>query len=189
MAVDENTDDETLVTAAVAGNQDAFRLIVQRYGRLVSRIIQRQVGDQALTEEILQETFSRAFFSLSRFRFQARLSTWLSRIALNATHNYFNSRRYRESRKQDQFRTERHEQGVECMEEEYLRKQRLKVYREALAELRPNLREVLVLCALEGKSYEEVAHTLEIPVGTVRSRLNNARLQMKSLIGRDVLRR
>jgi RNA polymerase sigma-70 factor (ECF subfamily) len=66
------------------------------------------------------------------------------------------------------------------------RKETFALFRSALAELTPKLRDVLILCAFEGKSYEEVAEVLEIPVGTVRSRLNAARLQIKELVPRTL---
>lgn len=156
-----------------------FRELVIYYQDRVGRLVRRQVGDSPIAEDLSQEIFVRAYRALPRFSFQSSFATWLTRIALNHTHSYFLSRRYQEHQKTDSLERT----GASGMQEspERLSEQRqmISAFREALAKLSQEHRDVLVLCSLEGKSYDEVASILSVPTGTVRSRLNKARLLMK----------
>ena len=169
-------DDHQIVREVVAGNSDRFRLLVLRHQALVFALIMRQVGEKELAEELAQETFLKAYRNLKLFRFEAKFSTWLTRIALNTMNSYFSSRAYKERSRTDSFSQEKHDRpealGADA-------KSDMEQFRNLLGTLSPKLREVLVLCGLEGKSYEEAAHMLSIPIGTVRSRLNKARLVLK----------
>ncbi len=159
-------------------------MVVQEYRDIIFSMIMRQVGDRTTSEELTQETFVKAYVNLKRFRGESKLGTWMTRIALNETNNYFASRRFKEARRSESFSAETHDQVKDGDEQqEMLEKERWLVrFRAALATLRPLFREVLVLCSLEGRSYEEAAQVLDIPVGTVRSRLNKARLLMREAL-------
>ena len=174
--------DEATIRAVIGGDKERYRELVVRHKDMIFALIMRQVGNAAIAEELAQETFVRAFVSLSRFRFETKFSTWLTRIALNQTSSYFTSRRYKQSRRTDEFDPRIHDKA-EAPPEGDFQKERLQRFREALGTLKPLYREVIVLCALEGKSYEEAASILVIPIGTIRSRLNKARLLLKEALG------
>lgn len=177
---DSTLSDEVIVRRVLAGDRDLFRELVRRHKAVVFGSIMRQVGSRAVAEELAQETFVRAFTGLHSFRFEARFSTWVVRIALNATSSYFSSRAYRELKRTTAFEPASHDsRSAPDGEELRERKQRIDRFRSELERLAPRLREVLVLCGVEGRPYEEVAAVLGIPVGTVRSRLNKARLEMR----------
>lgn len=174
--------DEKLIPRIVSGEKELFRLLIDRHQQQILSIIGRQTGDRALSEDLAQEVFVKAFINLKNFRSDSRFSTWLIRIALNHTHSYFRSRNYKEKRKTGGFPERVDPRHDETPEQIFSRRQRMADYRSALSELKPLYREVLILCAFEGRSYEEVAGILEVSVGTVRSRLNQARLTMKDLV-------
>ncbi len=171
--------DEEVIRDTLNGKPDAFGILVRRYQDVTFNMILRQLGDRSTTEELTQETFVKAFQNLKSFRFESKFSSWLIRIALNHTNSFFVSRRYKKM-----VRTKTLEQentGVDhgTPERQASNKQQLVLFQKLIADLKPGLREVLVLCGLEGKSYDEVAEILKIPTGTVRSRLNNARNLIK----------
>ena len=159
-------------------------MVVLEYKEMVFSMIMRQVGDRTLSEELTQETFVKAYLHLKSFRGEARLGTWITRIALNEAHNYFASKRFKEQRQNESFSAAAHDAPQNTEEEtQMIEKEKWLIrFREALAGLKPLFREVLVLCALEGRSYEEVAQVLCIPLGTVRSRLNKARLLLRDAL-------
>lgn len=134
----------------------------------------RQVGDRSIADDLTQETFLKAYTKLSSFRSESRFSTWLVRIALNTTKNYFNSRAYKQRRANMEINETQlpaaSEGRIDAWTEE-----RLTHLRSKISELPEKFRDTLVLVGLEGKSYDEAALILSIPVGTVRSRLNTAR--------------
>lgn len=178
------TEDE-LIRRVQAGEQQPFRTLVERYKDLVFAVIIRQVGERDVAEELSQETFIKAYRHIGRFRFEAKFSTWLTRIALNNASSYFASKRFRQGRRTEEFNPETHDTGVDGPQQEMEKQELMRTFQQALATLKPKFQEVLSMCALEGKSYEEAAEILEIPVGTVRSRLNKARLLLKAAFQRQ----
>ncbi len=168
-------EDNLLIKSILQGEKEKFRELVNRNKDLIYSLIIRQVGNPSDAEELTQEVFTKAYFNLSSFEGRSKFSTWLYRIALNTTNSYFRSRVYKEKIKTRNLDLSKHDmpQEKENISED------LTLFQRALAELKPIFREVLVLCGLQGHSYEEVAVMLNIPVGTVRSRLNTARLNVK----------
>src|SRR5215472_13495663 len=85
--------DAAVVAQVLAGDRDAFRVLVDRHSRSIFRVVYRMTGNQADTEEIVQETFLRAYKSLSRFELRSNFGTWLYRIAVNRALDFLTSRK------------------------------------------------------------------------------------------------
>src|SRR5215471_14897675 len=85
--------DAAVVAQVLAGDKDAFRVLVDRHSRSIFRVVYRMTGNQQDTEEIVQETLLRAYKSLERFELRANFSTWLYRIAVNRTLDFLNARK------------------------------------------------------------------------------------------------
>src|SRR6476620_5880511 len=85
--------DAAVVAQVLAGDRDAFRVLVERHSRSIFRVVYRMTGNQQDTEELVQETFLRAYKSLERFELRANFSTWLYRIAVNRTLDFLNARK------------------------------------------------------------------------------------------------
>jgi RNA polymerase sigma-70 factor, ECF subfamily len=85
--------DAAVVAQVLAGDRDAFRVLVERHSRSIFRVVYRMTGNQQDTEEIVQETLLRAYKSLERFELRANFSTWLYRIAVNRTLDFLNTRK------------------------------------------------------------------------------------------------
>ena len=171
----EQADERVIIRRVLQGAKEEFRHLVQAYQEQVYHMILRQVGDAAIARDLTQEAFVKAYVGLSTFQFGSAFSTWLVRIALNVTNNYFSSRGFKErmhSVSMDSL-SEDSRQGMEARDG--VDELSIRQLQRALGTLPPKHREVLVLCALEQKSYADAAVALGIPVGTVRSRLNKAR--------------
>lgn len=165
----------------IAGAKNEFRHLVAANQSYVFTLVLRQVGDREIARELTQEIFLRAYRGLGKFRFESRFATWITRIALNQSHSYFRSRRCKERRVEDTFEQAEHGAiSLDTAEERLATAQEVQRLQQALRDLPEQQREVLVLCALEQKSYEEASEILSIPVGTVRSRLNRARHQLRA---------
>jgi len=185
---DTGTSDEDLIRRVVAGDTDRYRDLADRHQGALFALVFRQVGDRAVATEIAQAALVKGYFGLKRFKFRSKFSSWLIRIALNETNSYFTSKSFKRQKLQESFDVERHD-VVQPQSSEMLDLERkLQSFRRALPGLKPKFREVITLCSLEGKSYEEAAAILEIPVGTVRSRLNTARLLLRNAIAREMER-
>ena len=171
--------DEEIARRIISGDKDEFKILVQRHKDLVFSMLRRQITDHGIAEDLAQETFLRAYRNLGSFRGECRFSTWLVRIALNQVSSYFSSRRYKETEKTEFFRAQLHDAAISSQSDPSRQEERLfQRLTAGLAKLKQKFRDTLVLCALEGKSYEEAAIILQVPVGTVRSRLNKARRLM-----------
>lgn len=183
--VNSSPSDEELIRRTLAGEKECFRLLVERHQQMLFGVLFRQVGNRNVAAELTQEALVKAYLALEQFRFKSAFSSWLVRIGSNTACSYFSSRAYREQLRQESFSIEKHDltqPEYEADETDH----RLRCFRRAFATLRAPFQEVLTLCALEGGSYEEAAAALEIPIGTVRSRLNSARLKLKAALQKEL---
>ena len=172
------------------GDAAAFERLVNERSGDVYALLYRLTADAEEARDLTQETFLRAFQSISRFRGEANLKTWLYRIAINQARNRWRwwRRRRRDAtvsldgsdRPDEQARTGRlrNETAVDP-EQETLAHEREQQLREALLGLRRSYREAVILRDVEGFSYEEIATTLRINIGTVKSRLSRGRLELR----------
>lgn len=171
-----------IVRAVAQGKKEMYRTLVDNHKNMIFSLIVRQVGDRAVAEELTQETFLKAYSNIKKFRYEASFSTWLSRIALNQTSSYFTSKRYKQQKRTRDLEAARSAESLSNPEKDLERQRMIEKFREGLAELKPIYRDVIVACGLEGKSYDEAAELLKVPVGTVRSRLNKGRLLMQEVL-------
>ena len=172
------------------GEGAAFeRLVTERSGDVYA-LLYRLTADSEEARDLTQETFLRAFQSISRFRGEANVKTWLYRIAINQARNRWRwwRRRRREAtvsldgsdRPDEQALSGRlRNDAAVDPEQETLAHEREQHPREALLGLRRSYREAVILRDVEGFSYEEIATTLRINIGTVKSRLSRGRLELR----------
>ncbi|OYY94750.1 MAG: RNA polymerase sigma factor RpoE [Hydrogenophilales bacterium 28-61-23] len=174
--------DLQLVERVRQGDQQAFRILVEKYQRKILRLLSRMVRDQTEIEDIAQEAFIKAYRALPQFRGDAAFYTWLYRIAVNTAKNYLSSRGRAMQTVSDQAINEDDEpderlvaQEIGNPETELLSKQVAIAINQAVDALPQELREAITLREIEGMSYEEIADTMTCPIGTVRSRIFRAR--------------
>ena len=172
------------------GEAAAFERLVAERSSDVYALLYRLTSDPEEARDLTQETFLRAFQSISRFRGDADLKTWIYRIAINQARNRWRwwRRRRRDvtvsldsnanSNEQPLSASLRNEDAPDP-EQETLAHEREGQLREALLGLRSAYREAVILRDVEGFSYEEIATTLEISIGTVKSRLSRGRLELR----------
>ena len=181
-------DERALIQRCIAGDAAAFEPLVEKYRQRVWRLAYQVLHDREEAWDVAQEAFVRAFHSLPSFRGQSAFYTWLFRITVNVA-------------------TDRHRQrgaqarafGPERVSEEEwarttpdpgggpelqaARKEQRERIRSALDALPPKARTIIMLSDVEGLSYREIAEVLNCPIGTVMSRLHNARKRLKSILG------
>lgn len=179
------SDDLRLVAECLAGRREAFAEIVGRYQHRLYNAAMRLVHNAEDAADVVQETFLNAYQSLDSFKGDSELFTWLYRIAFNAAISLKRKQKNvaslsfspREGANDVDDPSEfiRPGQAVEKSEEQ----QRL---RKALFQLSPDFRDILIMKDLEGLKYEVIADLLRIPIGTVRSRLHRARIELRHLL-------
>ena len=177
-------DDHTLIRLVLEGNTSAFDVIVRRYNTKVYSLAYRLLNSVEDAEDVAQDTFSQAFKGLGSFRGTSKFYTWLFRITYNLA---ISQRRKRKPALSLNSQTD--SQGeitlpsddaspMKNMEDE----EGKTLMDKALGLLSLDHRAGLVLKEIEGFSYEEIALSLGVPVGTVRSRLHRARLELRAIL-------
>ena len=191
--------DQQLVERAQRGDKRAFDLLVVKYQRKLARLLSQFIRDAAEVEDVTQETFIKAYRSLSSFRGDSAFYTWLYRIGINAAKNFLVAQKRRASATTNEFdieAAENFEEGSQLRElntpeNELMSKQIAQTVHQALQALPEELRSAITLREIEGLSYEEIASIMSCPTGTVRSRIFRAReaiadkLQSVMEIGKD----
>ena len=177
----EETTDQQLVDEVMAGNKNAFNLLVMRYQHRVAALIARFVQDPQEVEDVAQEAFIKAYRALPLFRGDSAFYTWLYRIAVNTAKNYLVARSRRPPAQDLEIdEVEPTETGSVLHEiespEGSLSTSELKAAIEAAVDSLPEeLKTAFILREFSGLSYEDITEVMDCPVGTVRSRIFRAR--------------
>jgi RNA polymerase sigma-70 factor (ECF subfamily) len=174
-------DEAGLVTAAQGGDEAAFAEIVRRHQRAVYRVAYGLTRNAADADDLAQETFVRAWQALGRFRVGEPLFPWLSRIAINLAYSLFRRRKRRpEAALEPMLEAgQQWEAEGEDPVEATAASEHRGLLESAFGELTAEHQAILTLRVMQDQSYEEIAKTLEIPIGTVMSRLSRARAELK----------
>lgn len=177
--------DLLLVQRTVAGDQRAFELLVIKYQRRVARLVARMVRDADLVDDVVQETFIRAYRALHQFRGDAQFYTWLYRIAVNTAKKalvdlrrnpVMNESALRGRDEEDETSRVENELSTDETPETVLAAKEIGAAVNAAMEALPeDLRHAVTLREIEGLSYEDIAEVMNCPIGTVRSRIFRAR--------------
>jgi len=165
-----------LITRAKNGDRNAFSELVCIHVEGVRSVIYRMCGDAQIAEDAAQETFIQAWLHLSTYRPQAPLRNWLYRIAVNAATDMLRREKRILPHALEDLPLQDPQPGPEALASQG---ERTTLIQKAVLSLPDACRAVLVLREYEGLSYHEIAETLDIPVGTVMSRLNYARKLLK----------
>ncbi len=183
------TTDAQLVRRVQKGDKGAFDLLVLKYQHKIVNLVLRYVRDPDQAMDIAQEAFLKAYRALPRFRGDSAFYTWLYRIAVNTAKNYLAAQRRRpmdvELDLQDSEQYDLHAKLKETDTPEgmTLSDELNQTVQRAIEALPEDLRTAIVLREIEGMSYEEIAQTMDCPVGTVRSRIFRARDAIGKKIG------
>ena len=172
------SDDAPLIAATLAGDTAAFGRLVGLYQDRLYNSLSRVVGEDAA--DIVQDAFVQAYVKLDTFRGSAAFYTWLYRIAFNLAMSH--TRRSRKMVSLDGVKTDWGSEpmdGNAAPDAGILRREQAELVQAGLEALSIEYRQILVLREIEGCSYEQIAEILELPIGTVRSRLFRARLQLR----------
>ena len=174
------TDDAQLIDQTLSGDSASFGELVLRYQNRLYNTMAHFVGCREEAEDVVQDAFVQAFVKLETFQGTSAFYTWLYRIAFNVAISRQRRKRPASSIEQTRDRTggEPVDPG-EQPEQQLQRQEKVEQVHEALGNLSDEHRSILVLRELEGCAYESISEILDLPLGTVRSRLHRARLQLK----------
>ena len=174
--------DQELVERAKTGDHNAFRILVERHEKNMARTVSGMLGPSSEVDDVVQEVFIRFFKALNRFRGDAAPSTFIKRIAINLSLDTL--RRRKRLRKRFVSRHNGNEHLFESVDENVNADafDRKRLVEAALSTLRPHHRSVIVLRLIDGYSTRETANILQVPPGTVLSRLSRASAKLRAVL-------
>jgi len=172
-------DDTELVKRSLKDDEDAKSELMRRYYRRVYNISYRFVGKFSDSEDLTQEIFFKIFSQLAKYDLEGNFKFWAQRVAKNHCIDY-----YRKSRKEKQLLLQQSPEIIVkdvksvSQQEQLERKEKMKKILESINKLPPSLKDCLIMRDVQGYSYQEIAKILNLPVGTVKSRINRSRKEL-----------
>ena len=173
-------DQENIIARARRGDADAFEQLVVAYRDQVFRLALRMCGNEADADEVAQEAFLSAWKALPNFRGDSRFSTWLYQLTSHAAIDLMR-REKRQITAEDITEVSAPDPGP-SPQQQAERSETRQAVRDAMGQLSPEYRQIVVLRFLQELSYEEIAAALKLPPGTVKSRLNRAKAQLRGIL-------
>ena len=178
----ERAIDQKLVEKAEKGDKQAFGILVEKYQLKLNRLISRMVRDQSEIEDIVQDSFIKAYRAINNFRGDSAFYTWLYRIGINTAKNHLVSLGRRpkamdavDIEEIENFQDAQDLRSVETPETTMMNNQITATVNNAAESLPDELKQAFKLREMDGHSYEEIAEMMGCPIGTVRSRIFRAR--------------
>ena len=160
-----------------------FVRIVKEYGASVRQVIKSVTNEQ--NEDLEQEVYVRVYKNSDKYAATGSFKSWICTIARNISKDYLKSATYRHEKpadEEDDYKMNSIQDRKANPENEFLSKMRKKRIIEAINNLKPKFKEVIILCEIEGLSYEEMAKKLDVPLGTIKSRLYNAKKELAEVL-------
>jgi RNA polymerase sigma-70 factor, ECF subfamily len=187
-----NLPDADVVSLAQQGRDAAFRELIRRYERPIFSLIYRMVRDRELAEDLAQDTFIKVLNHIDRYRPEFKLSSWLFKIANNVAIDHLRRRQLDtisidgSPHAQTADAVEATRFDVPDLQESALDEMEARelgtAIERAIASLRPEYRSCIMLRHVEGRSYEEIAATLDLPLGTVKTYIHRARHELREAL-------
>lgn len=187
-----NLPDADVVALAQKGREAAYRELLRRYERPVFSLVFRMVRDRTIAEDLAQDTFIKVLNHIDRYRPEFKFSSWLFKIANNVAIDHLRKRQLNTvsmdgsphagtAAEVEATSFELADQSETALQEMVSRELGSAI-ETAIAQLRPEYRSCILLRHVEGRSYEEIAATLDLPLGTVKTFIHRARHQLRELL-------
>lgn len=189
-ASESSLEDDKLVKRAISGDQDAFKLLMNKYQKPLYYHVVKMVKNNEQVEDIIQESFVKAFSNLDSYNTNYAFSTWLYRITTNHTIDYLRKKKLKTTSINEPIRAKDGEMQFQIVgnaetDRKIIRKERKKIVSDAIQNLPDKYREVIEMRHLEEMSYQEISEQLDLPLGTVKAHIFRAREMLyKALIDR-----
>ena len=179
----DRSESKLLVAEVLNGNSAAFKILIERYQKLVSHVVFRMVANRSDREDICQEVFIKVYQNLAGFHFESKLSTWIAQIAYNACINHLEKKRLLllddPAKGGEENALEQYPSDA-ATPDHYAETQDIATrVRSEIGKLPVHFRTIVTMYHLDEMSYEEIAEATGMPLGTVKSYLFRARKQLK----------
>lgn len=174
-------EDDELVEQAISGDESAYKKLTGKYRKALHFHIMKMIKDREQIEDLVQETFVKAFDNLNTYNTNYAFSTWIYRIATNHTIDYLRKKKLQTVSMDEPVKTKSGEMEMQLRDKsagtdrEIIRKQRQKMVQNAIGDLPEKYRKVIEMRHMEEKTYQEISELLDLPLGTVKAHIFRAR--------------
>lgn len=182
-------EDDALVSEALAGREDSYSKLVDKYQKPLYFHIRKMIKEVELVDDLVQEVFMKAFHNLNSYSNEYAFSTWIYRIATNHTIDYLRKKKLQTLSIDQPYKTKDGDMEMQLPDESFstdqpvMKKERKAIVQQAIDELPEKYRLVIEMRHMEEKTYQEIAEILDLPLGTVKAHIFRAReLLYKALI-------
>jgi RNA polymerase sigma-70 factor (ECF subfamily) len=184
MKQNEKNPESELIARAKKGDMQAFEVLVRKHQQGIYRLCRRMTGAHQSADDLSQETFIKAYFSLPKFKDGRNFYTWIRKIAVNNSLNYLKKHMREEPLDEKESRIPGNSSltGQELPQDRVQRNHLEQKFKKALKALPADQKIIFCLRFYEDMSYKEISHLMNLPNGTVMSRLNRARKKLKALM-------
>lgn len=184
LAADTNITDESIVGKVLTGDKDAYEVIVRRYNSRLYKIARTYIKDEDDIEDVLQETYVKAYLNLKQFKGNSKLSTWLTRILINESLACLNKQSKKVSFVDEQLLNNMEQE--QNMEQKIIQKNVKEILEKSIDNLPPKLSSVFVMREIEGMNVKDTSELLEISEENVKVRLHRAKTALKETISNSL---
>lgn len=185
-------DETVFIEEAKKGDKTAFEKVIFKYQQKVYNYALRMTGDPTLSEDISQEALIKAYRSINSFRGDSTFSTWLYRIVYNTCLDYWRKegnsagmKVYFSEDDEDEIESDLTDTALSLFYDRLRQEEIQDLITKLIAQLPPEFRTILILRDIQGFSYHEIAEIVDTSIGTVKSRLNRARNQLRTILSRN----
>lgn len=174
-------EDDALVSEALAGREDSYSKLVDKYQKPLYFHIRKMIKEVELVDDLVQEVFMKAFHNLNSYSNEYAFSTWIYRIATNHTIDYLRKKKLQTLSIDQPYKTKDGDMEMQLPDESFstdkpvMKKERKAVVQEAIDDLPEKYRLVIEMRHMEEKTYQEIADILDLPLGTVKAHIFRAR--------------
>lgn len=179
-ASSSSLEDDKYVNEAIKGNQDAYKILMDKYQKPLYFHVLKMVRNHEQVEDLVQEAFMKAFRNLDSYNTNYAFSTWLYRITTNHTIDYLRKKKLNTTSINEPVKTRDGEMDIQIKDESetdrgIIRKERKKIIHKAIHDLPKKYRRVIEMRHLQELSYQEISDQLDLPLGTVKAHIFRAR--------------
>lgn len=181
-------DEKKLIKQSISGDVESFEQLIRQYQRMAYNVAYRMMGNEEDAKDMTQEALVKVFKKLKSFRMDASFSTWLYRIVMNTCKDEMRKKKMSTISIDQSIETEDSQVYFELEEkglgpeEKLLQKETQNLVHSALQEIPEDNRMVLILRDIKNLTYDEISEVLDIPKGTVKSRINRGRLALRDVL-------
>jgi len=168
----------TIIQRCLNGDNEAWEMLVRKYSKRIFNLAYQFSGIYEEAEDMTQEIFLKLFKSLRQYNFKANFEAWFIKLAKNHCIDHYRKSKCEKLKRINFNDLERLLSNNSNPEDDLLRKEKLKIVFNGLKNLSPEIRMVIILRDIQGMSYEEIAQIMELPLGTIKSRINRGRIQL-----------